>query len=205
MRYSALSILGVFLLGISNALAAPATYEIDPAHSSAQFSVRHMMVSNVRGEFSKLSGTLLLDAKNPTASSIEASIDATTIDTRNVDRDTHLKSPAFFDVAKFPTLSFKSKSVVAAGKGKFKVTGELTLHGVSKDVVLAVSAPTPDMKDPWGNVRTGVEATTTINRKDFGLVWNQTLDGGGVLIGDEVQITLDVELIKKVEPKAAAL
>ena len=177
--------------------AQASSWEIDGSHSSAQFAVRHLMVSNVRGEFGKVTGTVNFDEKDPSKSTVQATIDATTINTRDEKRDGHLKSPDFFDVAKFPTLSFKSKKVAAAGAGKFKVTGDLTIHGVTKEVVLDVEGPAPEKKDPWGNVKSGATATTKINRKDFGLTWNKSLDGGGVVVGDEVSITLDVELLKK--------
>ncbi len=172
------------------------TYDIDAAHSSVQFSIRHMMISNVRGEFTKLSGKAVGDVANPTAASVEATIEAASIDTRNEKRDEHLRSPDFLDAAKFPTLTFKSTKVEKDGAG-WKLTGDLTLHGVTKPVVLAVSNVTPPAKDPWGNMRIGAQATTTINRQDFGIVFNKTLDGGGVLVGDEIAITIDVEVMKK--------
>jgi polyisoprenoid-binding protein YceI len=173
-----------------------ATYEIDPAHTSVQFSVRHMMISNVRGEFTKLSGKVVGDAAKPTETTVEATIDATSIDTRNEKRDEHLRSPDFLDTAKFPTLTFKSTKVEKAGD-VWKVAGDLTLHGVTKPVVLDVTNLTPPMKDPWGNTRIGAQATTKISRQDFGIVFNKTLDGGGVLVGDEIAITIDVEVTQK--------
>jgi len=191
-------------------LAAPAvglaaTYEIDSAHAASQFSVRHMMVSNVRGNFGKTSGTLNFDEKNPTKSSVEATIDVSTISSGDIKRDEHLKSPDFFDAAKFPSITFKSTKVEAAGAGKFKVTGDLSIHGITKPVVLDVDGPTAEVKDPWGNLKRGVVATTTINRKDFGLSWNKALEAGGVAVGEAVSITIDAELNKKVDaPPAAA-
>jgi polyisoprenoid-binding protein YceI len=176
------------------------TYEIDPAHTAVQFSVRHMMISNVRGEFTKLSGKAVGDIAHPTEAVVEATIDATSVDTRNEKRDEHLKSPDFLDVAKFPTITFKSTKVEKAGDG-WKLTGDLTLHGVTKPVVLDVSNVTPPTKDPWGNTRIGAQAATKINRQDFGIVFNKTLDGGGVLVGDELAITIDVEVMKKGEGK----
>lgn len=181
----------------SAGLARASAWDIDSSHSSAQFSIKHLMVSNVRGEFSKLTGTLNLDDKDITKSSVDVSIDANTISTREAKRDAHLKSPDFFDTAKFPTLTFKSKKVEKAGEGKLKVTGDLTIHGVTKEVVLSVDGPTPEIKDPFGGVRRGATATAKINRKDFGLNWNKALEAGGVLVGEEVNITLDVELKKK--------
>jgi polyisoprenoid-binding protein YceI len=194
----ALPLAGLLLAGRAHAAA----WEIDSSHSSAQFSVRHLMVSNVRGEFGKVTGTVDFDAKDPSKAKVEATIDAGTINTREQKRDEHLKSPDFFDVAKYPTITFKSKKVVAAGAGKLKVTGDLTIHGVTKEVTLDVEGPAMETKDPWGNQRTGAQATTKINRKDFGLKWNKVLDGGGVAVGDEVTITIDVEMTKKVDKAA---
>jgi polyisoprenoid-binding protein YceI len=175
----------------------PATYVIDPAHSTADFRVRHLMISNVRGEFSGISGTVVFDAKNPANSKIDATIDTTTINTREPQRDAHMKSADFFDVEKYPTITFKSKKVAAAGFGEWKVTGDLTIHGVTKEVVLNVEGPAPEVKDPWGNIKTGASATTKINRKDFGLMWNAALETGGVVVGDEVSVDLDLELTKQ--------
>ena len=184
------------MLGIS-LLAPAATYEIDPAHSSAQFSVKHMRVSNVRGEFGALGGTIVLDEGNLTASKIEATIDANSITTRNDRRDTHLRSPDFFDVGKFPTLTFVSKKFTRVGPAKYKVLGDLTIHGVTKEVTLDVDGPTPEVKDDRGNAKVGASAATSINRKDFGLNWNRALEASGVLVGDDVNITIEVEMTKK--------
>lgn len=172
------------------------TYEIDAAHSSVQFSVRHMMISNVHGAFTKVAGKAVGDAANPTATTVEATIEAASVDTRNEKRDEHLRGADFLDVAKFPTITFKSTKVEKAGDG-WKLHGDLTLHGVTKPVVLAVTNVTAPMKDPWGNTRIGASATTKINRQDFGIVFNKTLDGGGLLVGDEIAITIDVEVMKK--------
>lgn len=177
------------------------TYEIDASHTSVQFSVRHMMISNVRGEFTRLSGKAVGDVANPMAAVVEATIEAASIDTRNEERDDHLRRPDFLDAAKFPTLTFKSTKVEKAGGG-WKLTGDLTLHGVTKPVVLDVTNVTPPVKDPWGNTRIGAQATTKINRQDFGIVFNKALDGGGVLVGDEIAITIDVEVKKKAEAPA---
>ncbi len=174
-----------------------ATYEIDSAHSSANFKIRHLMISNVRGAFSKVSGTVNFDPKNLAASKVDASVDVNTVNTREEKRDGHLKSPDFFDVAKFPSMSFKSKKFAAAGAGKYKVTGDLTIHGVTKEVVLDLADVTPESKGMAGEMRIGGQASTKINRKDFGLTWNKSMDGGGVVVGDEVEITLDLELVKK--------
>jgi polyisoprenoid-binding protein YceI len=173
--------------------AFAATWAIDPAHTSVQFSVRHMMVSNVRGEFGKVSGTVQGDQTAPATAIIDASIDATSINTREPKRDEHLKSPDFLDVAKYPTITFKSKRIEPAGPGSFKVTGDLTLHGVTKEVVLDVSDVTPPIKDPMGKTRAGAHATTKINRKDFGVNWSKAMDSGGVMVGDDVTITIEVE------------
>jgi polyisoprenoid-binding protein YceI len=172
-------------------------YDIDPAHSGAHFSVRHMMISNVKGEFSKVAGTVTFDPDNPAASQVEATIDATSVHTRDEQRDGHLKSPDFFDVAKFPEIRFVSRSVESHGLGEFLVKGDLTIHGVTQGVTLRVEGPTAEMKDPWGNMRAGASATTKIHRKDFGLNFNVPLESGGVVVGDEVSITLEVELIRR--------
>lgn len=169
-----------------------AEYKIDSAHSRAHFTVRHMMVSNVRGEFSKVTGTIVYDEKNPAATVIDATIDATTINTSEPRRDAHLKSPDFFDVAKFPVMTFKSKSVQATPDG-LAVTGDLTLHGVTRQVVLNVEKPSAELKDQKGGGRRGATATTKINRKDYGLTWNRAIEAGGVAVGEEVSITIDIE------------
>jgi polyisoprenoid-binding protein YceI len=182
----------------SPSIALAATFTIDPVHSNANFTVKHMMVSNVKGEFSNVTGTVNLDDKDITKSTVEASIDASTVDTREPKRDGHLKSPDFFDVAKYPTITFKSKKVEKAGEGKLKVTGDLTMRGVTKEVVLDVDGPAKEAKDPFsGTVRTGLSATTKVNRKDFGLNWNKAVETGGVLVGDDVTVGLEIELVKK--------
>jgi polyisoprenoid-binding protein YceI len=187
------------LAGIAGLLAIPAmaatTYQIDPRHSSAGFGVTHLMISTVRGEFHGVNGTIVIDDQDINKSSVNVTIDATTIDTREPDRDKDLKSPNFLDVAKFPTLTFTSTKIEKAGEGKLKVTGDLTIHGVTKQVVLDATAPTSAIKDPWGFTRRASSASTKINRKDFGLTYNKTLDTGGAIVGDEVSITLDVEMI----------
>jgi polyisoprenoid-binding protein YceI len=180
-------------------LATPATttttWNIDPAHSTAEFKVKHMMISNVKGQFTGVKGALSLDQENVTGSYVEATIDAASINTHEAQRDAHLKSADFFDVEKFPTLSFTSTRV-AGSNGKLAVEGDLTIHGVTRKVVFAVEGPTAPGKDPWGNTRVGLTATTKINRKDFGLTWNAALETGGILVGDEVTITLDVQFVK---------
>jgi polyisoprenoid-binding protein YceI len=179
------------------ALADTSVWEIDPVHSSTLFAVRHLMVSTVRGEFGKVTGTVTLDESDPTQSSIEATIDTTSINTRIAKRDDHLKGPDFFDVAKYPTITFKSKQIEAVGEGKFKVTGDLTMRGVTKEVVLDVEGVTTPIKDHMGRMRLGGGATTKLNRKDFGLAYNRALETGGVLISEEVDVTIDVELTRK--------
>jgi polyisoprenoid-binding protein YceI len=172
-------------------------WQIDPAHSAAHFSVRHLMISNVRGEFTKLSGSAVIDPTNPANSSVEVTIDAASVNTREPQRDAHLRSPDFFDVAKYPAITFRSTQVEAHGVDNLKVTGDLTIHGVTRPVTLDVEGPTPPVKDPWGNVRAGVTATAKINRKDFGVAFNALTETGGVVVGDEVKITIEAELIQQ--------
>lgn len=172
------------------------TWSVDPAHSVAEFKVRHMMISNVKGHFSGITGSLTLNEADVTKSSVEASIDAASLSTRDAQRDAHLKSADFFEVEKFPVLSFKSRRVAGSDDGELKVTGDLTIHGVTRSVVFAVESLSEPAKDPWGNIRVGLSATTKINRKDFGLTWNAALETGGVLVGDDVTINLDVQFIK---------
>jgi len=180
------------------------TYTIDPAHSGAHFTVRHMMITNVRGAFRNIKGTVVYDPENPASSSVEAEIEAATIDTRDAQRDTHLRSGDFLDVEQFPTITFRSTQVVAAGEGEWKVTGDLTIHGVTRPVVLNVEGPAPEAKDPWGNTRSGASATTKIKRSDFGLTWNAALEAGGVLVGDELKIELELALVKAADASKAA-
>jgi len=179
------------------AAAATSTWQIDPAHSSAQFSVRHMAISTVRGAFSKVTGSVVFDDKDISKSTVDVTIDANSVDTRVPDRDNDLRSDKFFDVAHYPSITFKSRKVEQLAPGKLKVTGDLTIRGTSKEVVLDVEGPTAPVKDPWGNTRNAATATTKINRQDFGVKWNATLDNGGVVVGDDVSIIIDVELVKK--------
>ena len=176
--------------------AATSTWNIDPVHSVAEFKVKHMMISNVKGQFTGVSGKLSLNEEDVTKSRIEATIDAASINTREAQRDAHLKSADFFDVEKFPTLSFRSTGVTRKAEGELEVEGDLTIHGITHKVRFAVEGPTAAGKDPWGNTRVGISATTRINRKDFGLTWNAALETGGILVGEEVTITLDVQFIK---------
>jgi len=197
-------LLAVLLVAAAPALGlADATiWTLDPNHTHASFTIRHMVISNVRGEFQKVSGTLKLDEKDMTKSSVEATIDTASIDTRVADRDNHLRSPDFFDAAKYPTITFKSTKVEKAGEGKLKVMGDLTMHGVTKPVVLAVEGPTKEVKDPWNNTRRGFAASTTLNRRDFGLTWGKIVEAGPV-VGDDVKIEIESELIKQAADKQA--
>ena len=172
------------------------TWNVDPAHSVAEFKVKHMMISNVKGHFAKVTGTLTLDESDLTRSKATTSIEAASIETRDAQRDAHLKSADFLHVEKFPSLSFSSTRISLVRDGELAVEGDLIIRGVTRKVVFNVEGPTPPTKDPWGNTRVGVSATTKINRKDYGLTWNAALETGGILVGDEVTITLEVEFIK---------
>jgi polyisoprenoid-binding protein YceI len=172
------------------------TWKIDPAHSRAEFKVKHMMISNVKGTFSVLDGTLIEDASNPTLSHVDATIDIGSINTGDEQRDTHLKSADFFHHEQHPKMTFHSTGVEKKGNEEYAVTGDLTMRGVTKPVVFAVEGPSAPGKDPWGNTRIGLSAATKINRKDFGLTWNAALEAGGILVGEEVQITLDIQFIQ---------
>ena len=186
---------------MSTTTAAPTqtsttTWNIDPAHTSVEFKVKHMMIANVKGHFSKISGVLTRNESDPAKDRIEATIEAGSIQTRDEQRDAHLKSADFFHVEKFPTLHFRSTGVSVVGGGELSVEGDLTIHGVTKKVIFAVEGPTPPAKDPWGNTRIGLSASTKINRKDFGLTWNAALETGGILVGDDITITLDAQFVK---------
>jgi polyisoprenoid-binding protein YceI len=199
-RIGRLVVLAATLAGVASAGAASAgatTWAIDPAHTSVQFSIRHMMVSNVRGELTDVSGTVQGDQARPTEAVVEVAIDPASVATRDPKRDNHLRGPDFFDVAKYPTMVFKSKSVAPAGPGAFKVTGDLTMHGVTREIVLDVADVTPAITDPFGKTRAGARATTKLNRKDFGINWSKTMDNGGLVVGDEVAVTIDVEAVKQ--------
>ena len=172
------------------------TWDIDPVHSTVEFKVKHMMIANVRGHFSKVSGVLTRDESDVTKSTVEASIEAASIDTRDDQRDAHLRSADFLDVENHPWLTFVSTKINKLGIGEVAVEGDLTIRGVTQPVTFNVEGPTPPIKDPWGNVRIAVSATTKINRKDFGLTWNTALETGGILVGDEVTITLEIEFVK---------
>jgi polyisoprenoid-binding protein YceI len=190
----------VHMFAIIALLALPSlvyasTWNIDPDHSSTGFKVRHLMVSNVKGVFGKVQGVVNVDDQDLTKSNVSVTIDTASIDTGVAKRDTHLRSPDFLDVAKYPTMTFVSTKVAKGGKG-LKVTGNLTLHGVTRPVVLDVEGPSQESKDPKGNIRRGASASTKIDRKDFGLTWNKALETGGVVVSDEVAIEIEVEMIK---------
>jgi polyisoprenoid-binding protein YceI len=172
------------------------TYKIDPQHSTAHFVIRHLMITNVRGAFSSVQGTVVYDPDDPAASSVEAVIDAASINTNEAQRDAHLKSADFLHVEKHPTIVFKSTRLTKAGHGEWNLAGDFTLHGVTKEVVLKVEGPTAETKDPYGNIRIGASATTKIKRSDFGLTFNIALETGGIALGDDLKIEIEVSLIK---------
>jgi polyisoprenoid-binding protein YceI len=181
------------------ATAAVLHYDFDPQHTAAHFKVRHLMISNVKGEFTRVAGSVDFDPSNPAASSIQASIDVNSISTREPQRDEHLKSADFFDAANHPTITFRSKEITPAGKDSYEVVGDLTIRGVTRETALLVEDVTPEVKDPWGYLRRGATASTKVNRKDFGLAWNQALETGGFVVGDDVQINIDIELVRKAQ------
>jgi polyisoprenoid-binding protein YceI len=178
-------------------LSRAATWQIDPDHSSFQFKVRHLMVSNVKGDFTKVKGAVTMDDKDVSNLNVELTIDAASVNTGHAKRDEHLRAADFFDVAKYPTITFVSKKVMKDGPDRLKVTGDLTMHGVTREVTVNVEGPTQEVKDPWGNFRRGATGTSKINRKDFGLTWNKSLETGGVVVGEDVDIFVEIELIKK--------
>jgi len=196
MKRSLLTGFVLFLLSIPM-LASGATYQIDPDHSNFQFKVRHMTVSNVRGEFKKAKGIVSIDENDLTGLKVEVTLDAASLSTDQAKRDDHLKGEDFFDVAKYPTITFVSKKVIKVDDNRLKVVGDLTIHGVTREVTVEVEGPTPEVKDPGGNIRRGATGTLKINRKDFGMVWHKTLDNGGMVVGDDVNISVEVELVRK--------
>lgn len=195
MRRIAIIMVSAFFLALPAAVPA-GTWELDTAHSGVHFKVRHLMVSYVRGDFEKISGRIVYDEKDISRSSADITIEAASISTRVAKRDDHLRSPDFLDAAKYPVITFKSKRVEKAGDGRLKMTGDLTIRGVTREVVLDVQGPAPPIKDLEGKTRVGGSATTKIDRKDFGLTWNKAIESGGVVVGDEVEITIDVEVVK---------
>ena len=186
----------VLLLGIP-VFAFGATYQIDPDHSNFQFKVRHMTVSNVRGEFKKVKGDAKIDGNDITGLTVEVNIEAASVNTDHAKRDDHLRSEDFFHVAKYPTITFVSKKVTIVDEKRLKVIGDLTIRGVTKEIAVDVEGPTPEVKDPGGNIRRGATGTTKINRKDFGIAWSKVLDGGGLVVGDEVNISVEIEMVRK--------
>src|SRR3954447_7467861 len=182
------------LVSLVPLLSFSAEWKVDPNHSTAGFAVRHMMVSTVHGSFSGLKGTVDYDPANLEASKANLTIDTTTVDTRNENRDKDLRSAKFFDVEKYPTITFVSKRVIPQGQGKFQLLGDMTMHGVTKEVTFAVEGPMPPVKDAKGNLHSGATATAKVNRKDFGLTWNGPLEGGGVTVSDEVEMTVEIEM-----------
>lgn len=195
MRRIAIIMVWAFSLALPAAVPA-GTWELDTAHTGVHFKVRHLMVSYVRGDFEKISGRIVYDEKDISRSSADITIEAASINTRVAKRDDHLRSPDFLDAAKYPVITFKSKRVEKAGDGRLKMTGDLTIRGVTREVVLDVQGPAPPIKDLEGKTRVGGSATTKIDRKDFGLTWNKAIESGGVVVGDEVEITIDVEVVK---------
>jgi polyisoprenoid-binding protein YceI len=184
------------------ALAQTAAWNIDSAHSTAGFAVRHMMVTTVRGDFGKMSGTVRFDGTNVETVVADVTVDVNSVDTREPKRDEHLKSPDFFDAAKFPTMTFKSKRVEPGAAGAFRLIGDLTMRGVTKEVAFDVEGPTPEVKDQRGNTRIGATATAKINRQDFGVSWSRSLDTGGLVVSNDVTITIDLALVKAAAPSS---
>ena len=195
MKHLLASISTIIALSLP-AMAFATTWNIDPDHSNVGFKVRHLMITNVKGNFEKHTGVVDINDKDITKSKVEVSIDTASINTNVQKRDEHLRSAEFFDVAKYPTMTFVSKKVAKAGKDKLKVTGDLTMHGITKQVELDVEGPSGESKDPYGIIRRGATASTKINRKDFGLVWNKALETGGIAVGEEITINLEIEMIK---------
>ena len=193
-----LMLVSAIALSLAVPVHAPAaTWDLDPNHTAIQFKVRHLVVSNVRGNFEKFSGTVVYDEADVTKSSADVTVDLASVNTRVEKRDNDLRSPNFFDVAKYPRMTFRSKRVEKLQDGRLRMIGDLTIHGVTREVPLDVEGPTQAIKDPQGNTRVGGQATAKINRKDFGLSWHKVLEGGGLVVGDDVEITIDVEIVKK--------
>ena len=195
-----IKIIAICLLLALPALSSAATWNIDPDHSNVGFTVKHLMMSNVKGIFEKHTGTVDINDNDVTQSKVEVTIDTNSINTHVQKRDEHLRSADFFDVATYPTMKFVSKKVAKTLKGTLKVTGDLTIHGITKEVVLDVEPLSKESKDPWGGTRRGTSASTKINRKDFGLNWNKSLESGGVMVGDEITISLEIEMVKAQTP-----
>ena len=196
MKRYIVPMIALFVLAIP-VLTYTATWQMDPDHSSFQFKIRHLTVSNVKGDFNKSRGVVTIDDQNITNLKVEVFIDAASVNTGHAQRDQHLRGPDFFDVTKYPTITFVSKKVIKADMDRLKVVGDLTIHGVTREITVDVEGPTPEVKDPWGNFRRGATATTKINRRDFGLTWNKVLDTGGLVVGEEVNIYVELELVRK--------
>jgi polyisoprenoid-binding protein YceI len=179
-------------------VATRSTWTIDPVHSNAEFAIRHLMITTVRGRFTDVQGAIVIDDGDPTQGSVEVTIAAASIDTREAQRDAHLRSADFFDTGKFPTITFRSTAIRDLADDGFKVVGDLSIHGVTRQVVLDVTAE-GRAQDPWGGLRAGFHATTKIKRSDFGLTWNQLIETGGLAVADDVKITLDVQVVKKTD------
>ena len=178
-------------------IAGAATYQLDTDHSSIQFKIRHLTVSNVTGTFNKIKGTASVEGEDLATLKVEVTIDAASVDTGHQKRDEHIRTADFLDVAKYPTITFVSKKVVKAEPGKLRITGDLTLHGVTREITVDLEGPTPEIKDPWGNFRRGATGTAKIDRRDFGITWNKALDTGGLVVGNEVGIQVDIEWVRK--------
>ena len=192
--------LAILIAGLTLAIPAftyGATWQIDPDHSSIQFKIRHLTVSNVKGDFGKAKGVVTMDDKDITQLKVELTIDPASVNTNHAKRDEHLRGPDFFDVSKYPTLTFVSKRVIKTDANRLKVIGDLTIRGVTREITVDVEGPTPEVKDPGGNLRRGATGTSRINRKDFGMAWNRVLDTGGLVVSDEVDIYVEVELLNK--------
>ena len=198
LRAAAVSTLCTMLLAPALAYGQASTWTIDPGHSSGQFTVRHMVVANVRGEFDGPTGTVTFDPADLKTLKVDVTFETKSVNTHNADRDKDLRSDLFFDVAKFPKMTFKSKRSEPSGAGHLKLIGDLTIKGVTKEVTLDVEGPTPEIKDIWGERRLGATATTTIDRREFGLIYNRVLEGGGAVVGDSVTVTLEIEMTRKV-------
>jgi polyisoprenoid-binding protein YceI len=196
MKRSLTALIATLILIIPT-FSAASNWQIDPDHSSIQFKIRHLTVSNVKGDFGKAKGVVTLDDKDITQLKVELIIDASSVNTNHAKRDEHLRGPDFFDVSKYPTLTFVSKKVIKTDANRLKVVGDLTIRGVAREITVDVEGPTPEVKDPGGNFRRGATGTARINRKDFGMTWNRTLDTGGLVVGDEVDIYVEVELLNK--------
>ena len=195
MKHLIIIIIAAVLLTPMHVFAA--TYSIDPAHTTIGFKVKHLMITNVKGLFEKFRGTVNIDEKDIAKSKVDVTIEMASINTNITKRDDHLRSPDFFDVAKFPTMTFVSTKVEKTGSDKLKVTGNLTIKGVTKQVILNVEGPTGEIKSPQGDVKRGASATAAINRQDFGVSWSKKLDGGGLVVADDVYISIDTELTRQ--------